>query len=220
MVSIAVIRFPGTNNEHESVRAVQAAGSSAEILEHHSHASVHDFDGIWIAGGFSYGDVLRAGAIAGQSEIVREIVNSGKPVFGPCNGFQILTEAKVIPGALLPNTTTRFICKWINIRIPENNSYLNELAGEVLQIPIAHFEGNYFAGESEGRNVIAYYSDSEGIISPEFNPNGSVGNVAGVSSDNGRMVGMMPHPERSCLPHHPSQDGMKIINAFIQEVKR
>ncbi len=215
MPTIGVIRFPGTNNEWETVRALQSFGVEAKIVEHNQQ--IDDLDGIWLAGGFSYGDVLRAGAIAGASRIMKDISRSGRPVLGACNGFQILTEANLIEGALLPNTTTRFVCKWIYMTITENDSYLNELQGSTLRIPIAHFEGNFWS-ESTPENIVAKYSTRDGDATPRANPNGSMDNIAGLSSSDGRMVGMMPHPERSCFKHQGSTDGRKIIQAFLKEV--
>lgn len=218
-MTIAVIRYPGTNNEHETVRAIEHHGMAAEIVAHYQTDLVNNYSGFWLAGGFSYGDVLRAGAIAGKSEIMKEIIRADKPIMGICNGFQILTEADVLPGALLPNTSTRFICSLIHVKIPENNSFLNELQNEVLRLPIAHFEGNLWSTQDLSSQVIAYYSDADGNTSVAANPNGSVHNIAGLTSADGRIVGMMPHPERACLPFQQSQDGSKIINAFIKEVR-
>ena len=119
-MKIGVIRFPGTNNEHETVRAIKSCGVKATIIEHYQSDKINKVDGVWIAGGFSYGDVLRAGAIASSSEIASIIRESDKPTLGVCNGFQILTEAKLLNGALLPNTSTRFICDWINVKVPDD----------------------------------------------------------------------------------------------------
>ena len=216
MTTVGVVRFPGTNNEWESVRALRSLGIESRIVEHTQN--VNDLDGIWLAGGFSYGDVLRAGAVAGASDIMRQIRTSGVPVFGACNGFQIMTEANLLEGALLPNTSTRFVCKWVYLTIAENDSYLSELAGETLKIPIAHFEGNFWA-QNQPQKVVARYSNGRGEIEAEANPNGSMDNIAGMYSDDGRIVGMMPHPERSCFDYQGSKDGKKIIEAFVKEVK-
>ncbi len=222
-MKIAVIRFPGTNNEYETLRAIKYHGGNGEIFNYFDELDkLSNFDGFWLAGGFSYGDVLRAGAIAAKSKMMNEIIKQDKPILGTCNGFQILTEADILPGALIPNEFPRFICKLIHVKIPENDSFLNELQNKVLRLPIAHFEGNLWLDDINQYNSIAYYSDSNGNIKadPTINPNGSDKNIAGLASDDGRVVGMMPHPERACLPYHESRDGKLIIEAFLKEVKK
>ena len=224
-MKIGVIRFPGTNNEYETLKAIKSFGIGVTLIEHYQADKIAKVDGIWIAGGFSYGDVLRAGAIASSSEIASMIYKSGKPTLGACNGFQILTEGKLLKGALLPNTSTRFICDWIHIKIPEQmgaSSFVEEVKGEVLRLPIAHFEGNIFSEDPENlnKNAVAHYSDNVGNIDISSNPNGSVLNIAGMSSDNGTIMGLMPHPERASFKHQGSIDGRKIIQGFVDAVKR
>lgn len=218
-MKIGVTRFPGTNNEYESIRVLESFGVTAEIINSFEAEKISDMDGIWIAGGFSYADVLRAGAIASTSDLLKEIKKSSKPILGVCNGFQILTEANLLPGSLIPNNSTKFICDWIHIKIPENNSYLSELAGLILRLPIAHFEGNLFARNLDEVQPyqIALYSNYKGLIHSSFNPNGSIGNIAGLGKDN--IVALMPHPERASYKHQGSTDGRKIIEAFLMEAK-
>ncbi len=224
-MKIGVIRFPGTNNEHETMRALDSfEGVQPTLIEHYQPERLDDVDGLYIPGGFSYGDVLRAGAIAKTTPIMKEIikaVSGGMPAIGICNGFQILTEAGLVKGVLMPNRSTRFVCKFVNIKISENETYLNNLAGRVMRLPIAHFEGNlwYPQPESLKRNAIAQYSSNTGEIVPEANPNGSVENIAGLANEKGTAIGMMPHPERAVFKYQGSTDGRAIIGAFLEEVK-
>jgi phosphoribosylformylglycinamidine synthase subunit PurQ / glutaminase len=221
MGKIAVIRFPGTNNEWETKRALESFNQVTDILEHYEFDKVPNYDGIWIAGGFSYGDVLRAGAIASASPMVKSIKDSGVPIIGVCNGFQILTESGLLPGALIPNSTTRFVCKWVNLKINSYDSMLESLANEILHIPIAHFEGNLW-NDNEGKlseMAAMYYSNETGIVDPKHNPNGSMHNIAGLGTKDHKILGMMPHPERASFKYQGSTDGRKIIEAFLSEVK-
>lgn len=217
-MKIGVIRFPGTNNEFETIRALDSFYVDTTLIESSEIEKIDDLDGIWLPGGFSYGDVLRAGAIAAKSEIMDRVSASGVPIFGPCNGFQILTEANLLPGALLPNKSTRFICKWVFIQTPE----LIDHDKPVLKLPIAHFEGNLYHESPEiiKKNIYTRYVTSDGVTNSQANPNGSLLNIAGLISDNGRIIGLMPHPERASFKHQGSTDGRVIIDHFIEEVKR
>ncbi len=219
-MKIGVTRFPGTNNENESIRALESFGVSAEIINSFDIDKISNLDGIWIAGGFSYADVLRAGAVASVSDMMKEIKKHSKPILGICNGFQILTESNLLPGSLIPNKSTKFICDWIHVKIPENDSYLSNLAGATLRLPIAHFEGNLYAESLNDVKPyqIAQYSNFKGLIKNSFNPNGSIGNIAGLGKKN--IVGMMPHPERASFSYQGSTDGRRIIDAFLREAKR
>ncbi|MCY3412400.1 MAG: phosphoribosylformylglycinamidine synthase I [Candidatus Heimdallarchaeota archaeon] len=219
-IKIGVTRFPGTNNEYETIRALESFGVSTQIINEFDVDQVEELDGIWLAGGFSFSDVLRAGAIASVSDLMGEIIKQSKPILGVCNGFQILTEANLLPGALIPNTSTKFICDWVHISISENDSYLNELSGTTLRLPIAHFEGNLYADTVEAIKpyTVARYSNFKGLVREAFNPNGSIDNIAGLGK--GSIVGMMPHPERASFRYQSSIDGRKIIRAFLGEVKR
>jgi phosphoribosylformylglycinamidine synthase len=222
MVTIAVTRFPGTNNEHETMRALESfEGVDAKIIDHYDYDKLDNVDGVYLAGGFSYGDVLRAGAIASNTpmiEKIKELQRRQVPLLGICNGFQILTEAGLLDGALLPNLTTRFICKFIHVTVPENTSFLSEMEGQSLRLPIAHFEGNYWSNKDGEYNPIANYTDHRGSIDGSLNPNGSINNIAGVH--NGKnIVGMMPHPERAVFSHQGSTDGRKIITSFLEAAR-
>lgn len=221
-MNIGVIRFPGTNNEYETLNALRSFDKvTAHLIESYEPKMVKKMDGIYVPGGFSYADCLRAGAIAGKSEImveIKEFAKDNKPVFGACNGMQILLEAKLLEGTLLPNKSTRFICKHQYIKIPDNSSYLSDLSGDILNIPIAHFEGNFWT-EGIDPPVIAYYSSQTGEMDETSNPNGSKNHIAGISNKKGNIVAMMPHPERAAFPFSQSQDGRKIISKFLEATK-
>ncbi|RMG30993.1 MAG: phosphoribosylformylglycinamidine synthase I, partial [Methanobacteriota archaeon] len=145
-MKIGVVRFPGTNNEHETIRALKSFDHVAPyLIDVWNEDQVEEMDGIYLPGGFSYGDYLRAGAIASTTSLMEKVstkIKDGTPVLSICNGFQIVSERGLVDGVLLPNQSTRFICKFIHVKIPVNQSYLEELAGKVLKLPIAHFEGN------------------------------------------------------------------------------
>ena len=189
---------------------------------------MREVDGLYLPGGFSYGDYLRPGAIPKTTDIGAEIkkaANEGKILLGVCNGFQVLTELGLLPGALVKNTSTRFISKWITVRMEDSQSFLSELAGETLSLPIAHYSGSYFHMRDdlekmkEKRQIVAKYSSSSGEITPHANPNGSLENIAGVSNLLGNVVGIMPHPERAIESFHRTQDGEQIIRSFLEALK-
>lgn len=227
-MGIAVIRFPGTNNEYDVIRALSLIHGTEPYLvnSNESPSALKDATGVVIPGGFSYGDYLRAGAVASIEEIldgVRTIIDDGKPVLGICNGFQILTEAKLLPGTLLPNESARFICKWVYLKVSESPTpYTEGLEGMVLRLPIAHAEGNYHCSESELRALIDSnripfkYCDVDGNIMPSANPNGSQENIAGVLNEKGNVMGMMPHPERASRAILGSEDGLAILENFAR----
>ncbi len=218
-MEIGVFRFPGTNNEHETLRALNNfEGVSANLIEYKDLQRINDQDAFVIPGGFSFGDILRAGAIAKTTETVqllRDETLSGKLVFGICNGFQILTEAGLLPGALLPNRHTRFVSKFINIKISDDKLF-GDLFNQVMRIPIAHFEGNYW-NTTRPDGVLARYSDIDGRDTEDSNPNGSLDNIAGMVKNS--VAGMMPHPERAFFKHQGSTDGRKILKVFVEAIK-
>ncbi len=224
-MKIGVVRFPGTNNEHETIRALQSFDNVTPLLiDMWNENLIEEMDGVYLPGGFSYGDYLRAGAIASTTTLMEKVslrIQEGAPVLSVCNGFQIVSERRLVDGILLPNKSTRFVCKFIHVTVPENHSYLSDLAGEVLKLPIAHFEGNlwYPSEEKLRERAIAYYSDATGKVTPESNPNGSLKNIAGLTNADGSLVGMMPHPERAVFPYHGSTDGRLIIEKFLEAVK-
>ncbi len=224
-LKIGVVRFPGTNNEHETIRALASFdGVTPVLIDVWNHELVNQVDGLYLPGGFSYGDFLRAGAIAATTEtmqLIKEKAKEGTPILSICNGFQVTTESSLLEGVLLPNNTTRFVCKFIHLRIETNDSYLSGLEGQVLKLPIAHFEGNLWHPSSNEleKYAVARYSDEKGDVLPQSNPNGSLGNIAGISNETGVIVGMMPHPERAVFPYQGSTDGRLIINSFLEAVK-
>ena len=224
-MQIGIVRFPGTNNEKESLSALQSLKNVEPIIISSTDPeNLSNCDGVMLAGGFSYGDYLRTGAIAANSEIILEIVKEmnrdNKPIIGICNGFQILCEAKMLDGVLLRNEKTRFISKWVNLKVTSNNSFFSKkITKKVLRIPIAHNEGRYFHPNvsrlfDEDR-VILQYADANGSISADANPNGSLENIAGITNKAGNILGLMPHPERASFTHLDALDGLEILQHFI-----
>jgi phosphoribosylformylglycinamidine synthase I len=221
-----VVVFPGSNCDHDAWFATaQCAGDKSTFLWHKDTEIPNDIDCIILPGGFSYGDYLRCGAIARFSPIMREVIafaNKGGYVLGICNGFQTLTEAQLLPGTLLRNTSLNFICKDVYLKVSNNSTAFTSGIedGSVLRIPVAHGEGNYFAEpkqieelETSGR-VVFRYADENGTVSEGANPNGSINNIAGIINDKGNVLGMMPHPERYSDPLLGSDDGLKIFNSL------
>ena len=224
VMQIGVVRFPGTNNEKESVIALQAIKNVKPVLISSTDPErLSSCDGVLLAGGFSYGDYLRTGAIAANSDIIlkilKEMNNDNKPIIGICNGFQILTEAKILDGVLLRNEKTRFISKWVYLKVTSKNSFFSKnITKKVLHIPIAHNEGRYYHSNvsklfNEDR-VILQYTTMNGSIDPDTNPNGSLENIAGITNKSGNVLGLMPHPERASFSHLGSKDGLEILQHF------
>lgn len=223
-----ILVFPGSNCDRDAFFAGSLNGK-AEFIWHKDTSIPSDIDCIIIPGGFSFGDYLRCGAIARFSNIMNEVIkfaNQGKLVIGICNGFQILTETGLLPGALLRNQSLSFICKDVFLKVRNNSSpftsKLNE--NEILRIPIAHGEGNYYIDndgykELQNNNQIAFqYCDVNGNVTDEANPNGSLHNIAGIVNKNGNVLGMMPHPERYSDKILGYDDGLRIfksINEFV-----
>lgn len=221
---VAVIQFPGTNCEHDTVHAFEALGCETQIIWHKEESLDADIDLVVVAGGFSYGDYLRSGAIAKFSpvmEAVKEYAHRGGNVLGICNGFQVLTEARLLPGALKRNEHLHFISKHHHLKVISNeNTFLSECDKEsVVNIPIAHHDGNYFIDEDglqdlyKNDQVLLKYSDAEGNVS---NPNGSVDAIAGVSNKEKNVFGLMPHPERAMEALLGSDDGRKMLEGFLK----
>lgn len=230
-MKFGVVTFPGSNCDHDAIFATGSMlGADVVNLWHKDTSIPNGIDCIILPGGFSYGDYLRCGAIARFSPIMKEVVdfaNKGGYVMGICNGFQVLTEAGLLPGALLRNESLHFICKDVYLKTINNSSaFTNKLAlDQVIRIPIAHGEGNYFADpdtikELEDNNrVIFRYSSPDGIIEQEFNPNGSINNIAGIINDKGNVLGMMPHPERYSDKRLGCDDGLAMfesLNSFFK----
>ncbi len=221
----AVIVFPGSNCDRDMYRALERFCLNPSYIWH-KETDLNGYDLVVLPGGFSYGDYLRAGAIARFSPIMQEVVRvaaRGVRVLGICNGFQILTEAGLLPGALFKNANLRFICKYIWVRVEHTRTAFTSAVTESkpLKIPIAHGEGNYFVdtetlSELEARQQIVFrYATPEGRITPEANPNGSVANIAGVINRQGNVLGMMPHPERAIEPLLGSSDGQWIFQSLL-----
>jgi phosphoribosylformylglycinamidine synthase len=230
-VKFAVVQFPGSNCDQDCLAAVNGLdGAHAEYVWH-KETSLDGFDAIVLPGGFSFGDYLRCGAIARFSPILRAVsedARAGKLVIGICNGFQILCEAGLLPGALVRNRGQRFICRMATLRVEvAHTSFTMDLEkGELLRIPVAHGEGCYFADEetlrelNDNRQVIFRYVDEQGRIVPEANWNGSVENIAGICNRQGNVMGLMPHPDRAAEERLGSVDGVKIFRSMIEAVAK
>jgi len=224
-MKFGIIIFPGSNCDQDSYHAaITSTGEQAAFLWHESH-DLQNSDAIVIPGGFAYGDYLRTGAIAKFAPIMREVemfAASGGLVIGICNGFQILCEAGLLPGALLRNAGLKYICKQVYLRVENTGTPFtgNLKKGEVLQIPIGHMEGNYFCDAAtldtlkRQDRVIFRYATPEGQITAEANPNGSLDNIAGICNEGRNVLGMMPHPDRSSEAILGSADGAKMFKAM------
>ncbi len=222
---IAVIRFPGSNCDLDAVHALTEVLRVKAKLVWHERFDQSEYEGAVLPGGFSYGDHLRAGVIAAFSPAmdgVRKMADAGKPVLGICNGFQILTESGLLPGALLRNEGLVFSCKWVNVRVENSRSrFCRGLKdGSVFRVPIAHGEGRYFVSEEEymrmkkGGQIVFRYSDGFGRRNNDANPNGSVHDIAGVCSEEGNVLGLMPHPERASEQILGGEGAKPILAAF------
>lgn len=220
----AVVVFPGSNCDADTVHAVEAVtGHAPEVVWHKDKLPAH-IDLAVLPGGFSYGDYLRAGAIARFSPVMKsvtEFAKAGGLVLGICNGFQILVEAHLLPGVLIRNRNLHFICKWVNLCVERHDMPFTQFEKKTLRIPIAHGMGNYFI-EPEGlkqleanRQVVFRYCDPEGNVSANANPNGSLASIAGICSEQGNVLGMMPHPERAIDKALGSTDGLLIWQSVV-----
>ena len=216
---VGVVRFPGTNCEFDTVEAVNALGGEGEILWHGDDSIGHS-DAVIIAGGFAHGDYLRPGAIARFSPIMAAITaaaNDGMPVIGICNGFQVLTEAGLLPGALQKNAGLKFINDWQMLEVQTTNSALTNAAtvGQQLNIPINHFEGNYTCSPE---TLAQLQANDQIVLTYTPNPNGSVGDIAGVCNEARNVVGLMPHPERASHELLGSTDGNVLLQSVLDSV--
>lgn len=220
----AVVVFPGTNCELDTVYALASVGVEAELVWHRE-TDLEGFDGVVLPGGFAHGDYLRTGAIARFSPIMDEVARfaeSGAPVLGICNGFQILCEAGLLPGVLLQNAGLRFICRPVHLRVTSTDSVLTRAArvGQTLQIPLNSYEGNYtieasqFAEMEGAAQIVLRYSTASGQVTEGANPNGSLGNSAGITNRSGNVAGLMPHPERAIEEVLGSADGRVLMESF------
>jgi phosphoribosylformylglycinamidine synthase I len=226
-MKFAVIVFPGSNCDHDAYHAARdVLGQEAELVWH-KETSLKGADVVLLPGGFSHGDYLRTGAIARFSPVmgaVAEFAHQGGPVLGICNGFQILLEAGLLPGAMLRNRDLKFHCEHVRVRVEQCDTPFTSRAGrgQVLSLPIAHGEGNYFADpdviralESTGR-VVFRYCDAAGDPTEDGNPNGSLNNIAGICNEARNVVGLMPHPERACESVLGSADGLVLFESVVE----
>jgi phosphoribosylformylglycinamidine synthase subunit PurQ / glutaminase len=229
-MKIAVVQFPGSNCDQDCLRALtDGLQVQAEYLWH-KQTSVSGFDAVVLPGGFSYGDYLRCGAIARFSPVMKAVVgaaNEGMPVIGICNGFQILCEAGLLPGALIRNQSLRFVCKpvWLRVETVET-PFTAKLTGQaVLRMPVAHGEGSYFADETtldaieSNGQVVFRYVDESGIVTPASNPNGSMHNIAGICNEARNVAGMMPHPDRAWDRKLGSEDGKLLFSSLVEALE-
>jgi phosphoribosylformylglycinamidine synthase len=221
----AVIVFPGSNCDRDVAVTLRDVTGHPPALIWHGQTTLPETDLIVVPGGFSYGDYLRSGAMAAHSPVMREVVaeaRRGVPVLGICNGFQILTETGLLPGVLMRNASLRYICREAGLRVERNDTIFTRLyrAGEPVRIPVAHKDGNYFADretlerlEGEGR-IVFRYAGPDGEVSAEVNPNGSLHNIAGLIDKTGRIMGLMPHPERASDPETGGIDGRRLFESL------
>ena len=226
-MKFGVLVFPGSNCDHDAYNVIAEIAHQPVAFLWHDSEDLQGVDAVLVPGGFAYGDYLRTGAIARFSPVmqaVKKFADRGGLVLGICNGFQILTESGFLPGALMRNAGLKYICKQVHLRAETTDSaFTNQLTkGEVLEIPIGHMEGNYFCSPEDLRRLeaedrIAFrYANPTGEITREANPNGSLGNIAGILSEKRNVLGMMPHPDRSSEKLLGSSDGWKIFASMIE----
>lgn len=227
--TFGVIVFPGSNCDHDAYHALAHVMNAETKFLWHKDTDLSDVDFLLIPGGFSYGDYLRSGAIARFSPIMKSVIDfaeKGRPVLGICNGFQILLEAGLLPGAMMHNQQLRFVCKHTYIRCETSDTLFtrNIDEGSVLKIPVAHGEGNYFTDDDQLKalqdndQIVFRYCDKQGNATEEANFNGSVDNIAGICSRQRNVLGMMPHPERAVEDILGSDDGKKIFESVLSEL--
>ena len=228
-MKVAVIQFPGSNCDLDILHVMNNVLKINTDLIWHTNFKSAEYDGAILPGGFSYGDYLRAGIIAAHSPAINQVrimAKDGKPIIGICNGFQILIESELLPGALLSNQTRNFICKWINVRVETNNTDFtrNISKDTILKIPIAHAEGRYTIDPEglkdlcENDQIVLRYVDQNGNLTKIGNPNGSMDYVAGICNEDRNVFGLMPHPERASeklLNPFSSSDGLQILRGFV-----
>ncbi len=224
-MKFGVIVFPGSNCDHDSYHAaITSTGQQATMLWHDSH-NLENCDAIVVPGGFAYGDYLRTGALARFAPIMQEVSKfaaSGGLVIGICNGFQILCEAGLLPGALMRNAGLKYVCKYVNLRVENAETPFTNACkqGEVLRIPVGHMEGNYYCDApvleqmKKQNRIIFRYCEEDGRVTPESNPNGALDNIAGICNEGRNVLGMMPHPDRCSESLLGSADGAKIFKSM------
>ncbi len=225
-VKFGVVVFPGSNCDYDAYYACKKLLGQNTVFLWHKEADLQDVDVVILPGGFSYGDYLRCGAIARFSPVMSSVVRfaqQGGIVLGICNGFQILLESGLLPGVLLRNASLRFVCKHVHLRVENAATLFTQLyhPGEVLTIPVAHGEGNYFTDPDTLRRlvdtnrIVFRYCDPAGAVTAAANPNGSVENIAGIINETGNVLGMMPHPERCAEPQMGSTDGRLLFQSLL-----
>ncbi|MBU0651020.1 phosphoribosylformylglycinamidine synthase subunit PurQ [bacterium] len=225
-MKFGVLVFPGSNCDQDCYSALSDVLKQETVYLWHKQSDIEGCDCIVLPGGFSYGDYLRCGAIAKFSPIMKEVVkfaNNGGLVIGICNGFQILLESGLLPGAMKRNKNLHFICKYINLKVENTDTpFTNKFKkGDIIRVPIAHGEGNYHSGEKylkeveDNNQVIFRYCDENGVINEDTNPNGSLNNIAGICNKKFNVLGMMPHPERCSEKVMLGEDGRKIFESII-----
>ncbi len=230
-MKFAVIQFPGSNCDQDCLRAINSLPGLSAAYVWHKETSLAGFDAIVLPGGFAYGDYLRCGAIARFSPIMAEVIRAakdGRLVIGTCNGFQVLCEAGLLPGALVRNRGLRFVCDLVAVRVEVPDSAFTHgcAQGTVLRLPIAHGEGCYFADAetrrelNENGQIVLRYCDEHGAITPEANPNGSIENIGGICNRAGNVFGLMPHPDRACDARLGSSDGACIFLSMAQTLAK
>ncbi|MEQ1756907.1 MAG: phosphoribosylformylglycinamidine synthase subunit PurQ [Vicinamibacterales bacterium] len=228
-MKFAIVEFPGSNCDHDAYHAVKhVLGHDAEFVWH-KDTGLRGADVVVLPGGFSYGDYLRTGAIARFSPIMRavsEFAAAGGPVIGICNGFQVLLEAGLLPGAMLRNRSVKFQCEFVHVRVEHTDTPFTAACspGQVLRLPIAHGEGNYYAEPDvlerleRQRQVIFRYATPDGAVTDAGNPNGSINNIAGICSEKRNVLGLMPHPERACEAALGGADGLYVLESIVKSV--
>jgi phosphoribosylformylglycinamidine synthase I len=223
----AVIVFPASNCDRDTKEALERTPGIEPIMVWHKETELPKLDLIVLPGGFAYGDYLRAGAMAAQSPVMYEVrrrAERGTPVLGICNGFQVLTEAEMLPGAFLRNACLKFLCQDVHLRVETSQSLFTHKyeAGQTVRLPIAHNEGNYFADDDtlkrlEDKGQIAFrYATPEGAVTSDANPNGAARNIAGLFNESKNVLGMMPHPERLADPALGGTDGRALFEAIAE----
>lgn len=226
-MKFGVIVFPGSNCDRDLAYVTASLLDLPTRMVWHEETDISDLDVVVIPGGFSYGDYLRCGAIAQFSPVMKQVVEhvkQGKFVFGVCNGFQVLTEMGLLPGALVRNRDLHFICDRVPLKVERNDlPWTSEYSqGEVITLPIAHGEGSYYADSKtlkaleDNQQILFRYCTATGEINQAANPNGSANNIAGICDRTGKILGMMPHPERACDPLLGGTDGMKLFKGLLQ----
>ncbi|MBE7517196.1 MAG: phosphoribosylformylglycinamidine synthase subunit PurQ [Chloracidobacterium sp.] len=228
-MKFGVIVFPGSNCDHDAYHVVSKHVGQPVDFVWHKETSLDGYDAVIVPGGFSYGDYLRAGALARFSPVmgaIKDLAARGGFVFGICNGFQILCEAGLLPGALIRNSSLHFICKHVNLKVENSNTpFTSEVRpSKVLSLPIAHAEGNYTCDDEtfemleENGQVVFRYCDQNGDVTDDANPNGARSNIAGICNLDRNVLGMMPHPERACEALLGSDDGRDIFRSLTKAV--